>query len=153
MKEEFMNEPMPKSIFKAALPKPHRKTDRTEKMAKYQADLSGSGKYIFQNNTKGELHLPRPTTSGVKRVRVGETFEGDSYYFQLVKTNELKFIEEVHAMEQKLITEQPPTVTPGGTVEYVREQEAFKKMNEEEKDHQNDILLTEQPMDGIKIIS
>lgn len=120
------------------------------KLAKLESDMKGEGMYIFQNNTNGDLYLPRVTNSGRRLVRKGEQFLGDSYYFAMLRSNELKLIKEVVQPEQKLLTEQPPTVTNTGPVEYVQNQ-GQNQINETGKD-QPDVLLTETPVDGIKII-
>jgi hypothetical protein len=122
-----------------------KKQLKADKMA---TDMSGAGMYVFENNTAGDLHLPRPTQSGRRLVRKGEQFLGDNYYFSLLRNNELKLIREIQSPEQKLITEQPPTVTHQGTVEYV----SNSNINETPDDKQQDILLTETPIDGIKIL-
>jgi hypothetical protein len=139
-----------KSIFRQA-GTPRHKTTRQERLAKSQTDSYGEGQFIFENNTKGDLYLPRPTKSGRKRVGRGEQFIGDNYYFQMVP-QELKYIKEVIEME-KLITEQPPVVTKDGTVEYVAKN-PDKPLNENQpEDKKEDILLTEAPMEGIKILN
>lgn len=145
----LQSEQTPKSIFRQA-PMPRHKLDTLDKQAKLDADMAGDGQFVFENNTKGELFLPRPTSSGRKRIPAGQQFMGDSYYFQMVKTNELKFIREANAPMEKLITEQPPTVTRDGQIEYVTSQP--QKINEDDKNDQGEILLTESPVDGIKII-
>ena len=69
--------------------KEHRKA---QQLAKRQHDLSGTGAYLFENNTKGDFHLPRPTKDGVRVVKFGGQFEGDSYYFGLLKSGEIKLV-------------------------------------------------------------
>ncbi len=57
-------------------------------------------------------------------------------------------------MTDKLIMDQPDVVTTEGTVEQVVVDEAEKKLNEGQpvQDSQEDVLLTEDPMDGVEII-
>jgi hypothetical protein len=139
-----------KSIFRQATVSRQR-ASRADRIRKVQSDSYGEGQFIFENNTKGDLYLPRPTKSGRKRVGRGEQFVGDNYYFQMVPA-ELKYIKEAIEME-KLITEQPPTVTRDGTVEFVAKN-ADKPLNENQpEDDKEDILLTESPLDGIKILN
>jgi len=133
-----------------------REIHELRKLAAKNAQM-GKGQYIFENNTKGDLLLPRSIKiSGVttSRLPVGGQFTGDSYFFQLVP-KELKFIEEIkeQSMEQKLITEQPPTFTKQGQVEHILEDKA-KKLNEikEDKKPEDPVLLTEHPLDGVKIL-
>lgn len=133
-----------------------REERRNKALAKREEASKGYGVYIFENNTKGELMLSRPTKSGVKRVAPGGRFEGDDYYMQMVG-RDLRCIQIIQTKEQemelaeKLITEQPPTVTTEGTVEFVKQSPA-KKLNENQPGEQEDVLLNESPMDGIEII-
>ncbi len=117
--------------------------------AKLKEDMAGQGIYIYENNTKGDLFLPRPTSSGRRFVRKGEQFSGDNYYFAMLRTNELKLIREVAPPPDttKLLTEQPPVVTNEGTVEVI----AKKPCNEQQRPP-TDVLLTESPVGGIKVI-
>jgi len=134
---------------------------------KRKADLSGKGQYIYRNNTSGDLFLPRPTKSGTTRVAVNEEFLGDDYYMFMVRNNELRLVRQIEApdapiineqsentMSDKLITEQPPIVTNEGTVEYVEEpKKPEQKLNENQPPQPDqDVLLNENPMDGIEII-
>lgn len=117
----------------------------------------GEGLYVFENNTKADLFLPRPTASGRILVKSQEQFQGDNYYFCLLGKG-LKLIREINSVEQtrKLLTEQPPIVTTEGTVELVAAQAAKKPLNENrpqksaKKD--KDVLLNEGPIDGIDIL-
>ena len=132
----------------------NRQIRREEKIAKMEADLAGDGMYVFENNLKGDLYLPRPTQSGRRLVRKGEQFLGASYYFAMLRTNELKLVREVTPQgqqKQKLLTEQPPVVTNEGTVEFVQDQPKTQ-FNEEKGGPQPDVLLTESPVGGIKVI-
>src|ERR1700719_3309920 len=82
---------------------------------KIRRATDGSGLYIYENNTKGDLTLPKPTASGQRKVGVadgkgGGRFQGDSYFMSLVGSphNLLKFVEEIvpkteDNMQQKLI--------------------------------------------------
>lgn len=124
------------------------KLERREAKSNAKLDeMKGSGRFVFQNNTSGDLSLPRPTETGKKTVRKDEQFIGDSYYFKLMP-QELRFIREVKSDDQRLITEQPPVITRGGQVEFVQPKENFN----EEAESQQDVLLTESPIDGVKII-
>jgi hypothetical protein len=147
---------------------------------KRQDALKGEGVYVYRNNTSGDLYLPRPTKSGIKHIGVNEVFQGDSYYMFMVEKGELRIVEviqsaqdarnqanqasqvqplyeAVNTMHDKLITEQPPTVTNEGTVEYTVQdsQPQQKPLNETPKQDQKqpqDILLNENPLDGVEII-
>lgn len=146
----------PKSVFKTmSLSASEKARKRQEKISSRDALSSGQGQYIFENNSRGDLYLPRPTKSGRKMVKKGEQFIGDDYYFQLVKTNELRFIREAvdNTMGNKLITEQPPVVTKEGKVEFVVTSPDEEKMNEnKDKNKTSDVLLTEQPIGNIVLV-
>ncbi len=78
----------------------HRKQARKEQqLAKLRDDTAGTGKFLFLNNTKGDFHLPRPTKEGKKIVRKDEQFIGDSYYFSLLKSGELRLVKEIKEEE------------------------------------------------------
>ena len=123
---------------------------------KLKAIMSGAGRYLFKNNTSGELELPKmPLESNNRKIGKNQEFIGDSYFLQMLKTNDLKLIriiEDKDVNMDKLITEQPPVVTEDGKVEFVVNDPKKKKLNEE-KDGQpkKNVLLTEDPMGGIVI--
>ncbi len=143
---------------------------------KRKAALSGTGIFIFRNNTSGELHLPRPTKSGLRKIPIGEEFQGDDYYMFMVRNNELRLVRQIeptdlqkkqaqlvteqtkqehHTMDDKLITEQPPTVTTEGTEEVtVTDTPKKRKLNEGQPagDQPDDVLLNDNPLDGVEII-
>lgn len=114
--------------------------------------------FLFENNTKGDLILPKTTERGVRVVGVKQRFQGDNYYLKLVKSGEIRLIEEIlsenvgNTME-KLITEQPPMVTTEGVVEFVKENPKAKKLNENAPDRGcQEVLINESPLDGIEIV-
>lgn len=142
---------------------------------KRKAALEGSGLFVFRNNTSGELHLPRPTKSGLRKVPLKEEFQGDDYYMFMVRNNELRLVrqleptdlqkqqaqlaeqtqQEHNTMQEKLIVEQPPTVTTEGTEEVtVTKTPEKQKLNEGQPagDQPDDVLLNDNPLDGVEII-
>jgi len=140
----------------------HRKT-----MKEYH--LRGEGLYVYRNNTSGTLILPKPTPKGETRVESNCEFEGDNYYMSLVKTNMLKFIRELVSPEEerkqkmlneeKLILDQPPTITDKGVVEQVvvpqtptKKKIVDKKLQEQPSETKTEVLLTEDPLAGITIL-
>lgn len=145
---------MHKSLRKAykKLSKFERAQVRQEKLKNV---LHGEGKYIFQNNTSGELTLPKEPLEGSRQIPKNGKFLGDSYFLQMVRSHDLRLIEEI-TMENKLITEQPPTVTHGGIVELVQPEQAnskAKKLNEQvPEDEKKTVLLTEDPLGGVVIV-
>jgi len=140
---------------------------------KLEKDLTGDGLYVYENNTNGTLTLPKPTDSGKRVVAPKEQFQGDSYFMSLVKppNNLLKLVKvitknlsetqnktlmESNMNEQKLILDQPDRVTSEGTVEQVvTKQQLSQKLNdsvEKKQPPKEEVLLTEDPLDGIEII-
>ncbi len=69
---------------------------KAQQLAKRQDDLSGTGSYLFENNTKGDIYLSRKTKDNLKIVKLGGQFVGDSYYFSLLKAGEIKLIKELN---------------------------------------------------------
>lgn len=133
-----------------------------------QQAMAGKGCYLFQNNTGADFYLPKPHNGGSTFVAKGRTFEGDSYFFCLMKTNQVKLIkeleiippkeEEIPMIEQKLILDQPERVTNEGAVEHVltnpqpaKPKKAKNESRTAPKD-QPDVLLTEDPMSGVEIM-
>lgn len=134
----------------------HTRETLAQQHDRVQKALSGSGKFVFENNTKGDLYLPKDrqdsARSGMNRrmVRKGERFVGDDYFMFMVKSHELRLIEEVkEVVAEKLITEQPPVVTHQGAVEYVQGETKF---NEQRPAVEEDVLLTEEPLGGVKVV-
>lgn len=121
--------------------------------------LKCDGIYLFVNNTKGDLMLPKPTHKGIKSVTRGQTFEGDGYFKCLLKTHDVKLVKVIELAanekdnsmtEQKLILDQPEQFTNKGKIEHVLPS-PIKKLNETPTREENK-LLTEDPMVGIEII-
>ena len=151
----------------------YNKMNRIEKkanlLAKREDAMRGSGVFVYENNTKGDLDLPKATNSGKKSLKQGEQFQGDSYYMRLVPTM-LRYIRCIvpaeqppqadvielkeNVMAEKLILDQPERVTQQGAVEQVVV-EPKQKLNESQPKTQTptkDVLLTEDPMEGVEII-
>lgn len=123
--------------------------------------LHGEGMYLYRNNTNADLTLPRPTRSGIRSVGPGKEFQGDNYYMQLVKQGMLRLVKELQSpnqqnvtesevkMQEKLILDQPDTVTEQGKVEHVVSKPA-QKLNETQGENgkQPEVLLNEGPVEG-----
>lgn len=157
-----------------------KKLTKQEKMIanKYKKEnmYKGYGIYVFENNTKADLMLPKPTLSNQKIVPPQGRFRGDSFFLSMVKNNSLKLVEVIQSedealknsnknidsvgdnMENKLILDQPAMVTTKGTVEHVQigkncnlKQNENLNVNEEEVN--KDVLLVEDPVGSIEIIN
>jgi len=141
-----------------------RQERKENREAKLRSDMAGKGMFIFENNTDGDLTLPKPTAAGVKKVGPRQRFQGDDYFMAWVKPplNLLKYIETVvpanteKNMENKLILDQPDMVTERGQVEHVVRQPQVPQqpLNDATGDVQKqpEVLLTEDPLDGVEII-
>jgi len=147
---------------------------REMRAAKLEKALHGQGLYVYENNSGGDLILPKATASGLKKVGMGQQFQGDSYFMGMLKTNELKLIktlvtpEQENKMkmeqlerekEQKLLLDQPDTIKGVGKVEYVVPTDT--PMNEAPTPAQpiatpepesEEKLINEDPVDGVDII-
>lgn len=148
-----------------------KKMNRQEKLAmqrmKAVQNSQGKGLYIYENNIKGDLDLPKIPNkiliNGIwvenkkqRMVQAKQQFEGDDYFMQLVRTNQCRLIKEIKSpekenMEKKLILDQPETVSVKGKVEHVIVQ-AQKTLKETNSNKKEEILLTEDPIDGVEII-
>ena len=140
---------------------------REYRKKKLERQLKGEGLYVFRNASKADLYLPKPAQNNVKVVPPGAEFQGDSYFLEtLVKTNQARLVrtlitpeqERKSKMEEKLIVDQPDTVTQEGKVEHVVVGTA-KPLNEvggackkTESVKPADVLLNEDPMDGVDIL-
>jgi hypothetical protein len=149
------------------LNKYEKKENRERKL---RMDMAGTGVYVYENNTDGDLTLPKPTATGLRRVGPRQRFQGDSYYMAWVKPplNLLRFIEAVRVAEpqqaitentdmaeKKLILDQPDTITHKGKVEHLVEDPGLPQKLHDSNDpnkKQQDVLLTEDPLDGVEII-
>jgi hypothetical protein len=129
-----------------------------------ESAMSGSGMYLFENNSNADLTLPRPTHSGLRKIGPRQQFQADSYFLQMVRSGFLRLIEELQSpesekaaimSEQKLILDQPDTVTSSGKVEHVVDNaQPVQKINESDKQPTPDVLINEAPSDdGFMILN
>lgn len=136
--------------------------------AHMEKSLHGEGLYLYENNTSGDLTLPKPTNSGLREVGPKQQFQGDNYYMQLVRVGHLRLIKELQSpaaeravnetvtseennmtQPEKLILDQPETVTEQGQVEHVQSPTPNQPMNEggEGDQPKKDVLINESPVD------
>ena len=127
-----------------------KKLDRQERL---REATKGSGLFLYQNVSSGELYLPKTSADGKKIVSKDGTFEGDTYFMCLVRDGNAKKIKDLNMKEEKLILDQPDIVTTKGVVEHVVCCDTKKKKLNECKEKQKDILINEDPMSNIEIIS
>ena len=136
---------------------------REMKLAIREQAMHGEGLYVYRNNTSGSLDLPKPTASGMKHIQPGGEFQGDDYFMSLVRTNELKFVrtimtpqqqKEAKMQQEKLLLDQPDTVTPAGKIEHVVVT-APVPLNETTPSNgspKKDVLINEDPLSGVDIL-
>lgn len=128
----------------------------------------GNGLFIFRNKSRNAtLRLPKPGTNGETWVDAynpkipgsGE-WQGDSYFLSMIPTEAvlvktLRSQDEDKKMnEEKLILDQPDMVTNKGKVEHVvaNPRKVLTETPVEENAEVKDVLLTEDPLDGITIL-
>jgi hypothetical protein len=137
---------------------------------KHENDFKGEGLFVFRNANKADLMLPKPAKNGVKMIGPGKEFQGDSFFMEMVKTNQLRLVKTLITPEQergimteeKLILDQPETITTQGTVEHVVSATPVKPLNEQEKSccgscgcgggGNKEVLINEDPLEGVDIL-
>jgi hypothetical protein len=138
---------------------------REYRKKKMERATQGEGLYIFRNKTSGDLMLPKPAEGGVRTVTSGQEFQGDSYFMCLVKTNQCSLVQELVSpkqtreqkmQEEKLLLDQPDQITAAGQVEHVvakqPQQVPLNEVPVAPETPATDVLLTEDPLDGVDII-
>lgn len=142
--------------------------------AKKEYYLHGEGLYVYRNRTNGTLNLPKPTKSGVVEVALGGEWEGDNYYMFMVRNNMAALVRTIsdpivvaesiitegkENMQEKLILDQPECVTSEGQVEHVIAQPKNKAKEKVAKqrvtskfDESKEVLLNDDPLDGVQIL-
>lgn len=129
---------------------------------KIKNNLEGTGIYIYENISGGDLFLTKPANNGVKNINPQKRFESDSYYMKwvgpplnllrLVEIKELEKTGENDMNEKKLILDQPDTVTNQGKVEHVIVNPNKQLNDSTQNEEQPEVLLNESPLDGVEII-
>lgn len=138
------------------------KYERAEDRKKFlKEQLSGKGRFVFRNHTKGDLMLRKPAADGRKIIPAGEEWEGDDFFVEYVKSHEAILVQTLEDpnvkeenMENKLILDQPSLVTDNGTMEQVVVKTPKLTLEEDSLPHQaqKDILINEDPLDGVEIL-
>lgn len=105
--------------------------------------------FVFKNRTRDDLHLPAPSKGGQTVISVGGDFIGDSQFFPMLKTGQLTLVSEVRAMDDKLITEQPPLVTNEGQMEFVVHKDNITEQETKDKKKKK---LNENPLEGVRLL-
>ncbi len=137
---------------------------RIKELQKTEQDYANEIYYIFQNHRRSDLALPKKSICGKKLIPPGGTFKGDEYFMAFVKTGDMRLVQTVHPPYkpvnestgenmEKLILDQPETFTREGKTENVAKSTPKQLMNDNNQNkNSEDVLLTENPMEGIEII-
>lgn len=135
-------------------------TNYKDKVKAYQ---DGKGSFIYKNNTSGTLILPKVSADGKTSVEKNETWVGDDYYMSMIPAEAIlvEIIQEKeekmeNVNEEKLILDQPETITERGVVEQIVISPLPKAKKKEvplaEEENPVDILLNEDPLAGVEIL-
>lgn len=135
---------------------------KTEKDRLIAYKTKGYGLYEYQNRLAASLTLPKFASDGkTKYIPAGGTFQGDDYFMFMVPS-ELRVKQIIipadeerkkEIMEnQKLILDQPETVTNEGVVERVVVGDLPLNENDPQTGKKKEVLINEDPIDGVKII-
>ena len=136
------------------------KYERTEQRKKILDHRQhGSGLYLFKNKSSvASLELPKTSKDGKKWVPPNGTWEGDSYFLNMVPDDALivKNIEtkENVVKEERLILDQPDVVTKQGKIEQtvVVDDLPLNENPQDSNKQEVEKLLTEDPLAGVTII-
>lgn len=144
-----------------------KKRDRFElfelRKKRLEQMTQGEGLYLFSNDKDVDLLLIKPIKINgkeVKRIPPKTSFEGDSYFFSMVRQGQLKFVKtiidpkkEEKMLEEKLILDQPDKFTESGKTEHFVASPKKKKLNESQPEEEDKPkLINEDPMDGVVIL-
>lgn len=144
--------------------KPNKKANKIERTQQKKELLEyrqqGTGHYVFKNKSAvATLELPKPSKDGKRWVQPNGTWEGDSYFFNMIPRDAIlvKVIEEEKAKEvtvEKLILDQPDQITNAGKVEHtvVQGEVSLNETTPQENTENKEKLLTEDPLAGVTII-
>lgn len=81
---------------------------RNSKKNTNNIERKGSGWYLFKNHKNCDLMLPKPTLNGTTIVPYNKTWEGDDYYFILIRSNLAQLVkklsDEVPVLSQDKLT-------------------------------------------------
>jgi hypothetical protein len=143
--------------------KRNKKFNRENRKLKLQKSQSGRGLFLFKNNSRGSLQLPKISSDGKRWIEVNQTWEGDSFFLSMIPKEAilLKTIispddqeKEEKVSNEKLLLDQPDQITEEGKIEHVVSVEN-KKINENKtslKSKKSKKLLTEDPVGDLTII-
>jgi len=153
--------------YRKKIKKVDKYTIREMKRQKREDSLKGDGEYLFVNNTRGDLMLlKKPIKSPIPMnpcmIPMGQTFIGDSYFLNMMRSGEIRLIETLKPAasertgimeEKKLILDQPGRFTNQGQTEHVVPTDKVKPLIENQPHKPAvDTLITEDPLEGVEIL-
>ena len=145
--------------------------------------VQGDHIYLFENHRNHDLSLPRRSFDGKTLIPPRGRFKGDEYFLMLQKSGQVRLVssepyiksvpapavvteqkaaEKVEVIKEntqettmeKLILDQPDRVTVQGHTEHVvKNQPKNLNDNNNTEAKNGEVLLTENPLDGIDIIN
>jgi len=128
-------------------------------------DFDNQITYIFENHRPVDFSLPKKSICGKKMIPHKGRFRGDEYFITFVKSGDLRLVDTIHPKPQtlnentganmeKLILDQPERFTNEGKTENVVLRTTPKQVLNDNNGNQTapDVLLVENPMEGIDII-
>lgn len=81
---------------------------RNSKKNTSNVERKGSGWYLFKNHKNCDLMLPKPTLNGTRIIPYNKTWEGDDYYFILIRSNLAQLVrklsDEVPVLSENKLT-------------------------------------------------
>ena len=138
--------------------------NRLNNLTNAQKHVEGDLIYTFENHRNHDLSLPRKSFDNKGLIPPRGKFKGDAYFLMLIKTGDVRLVSsEPYINEskkendmQKLILDQPDRVTSQGKTESVVVDAPPQQVLTETPTKVNapapDVLLVENPLDGIDII-
>jgi len=81
------------------------KIKRNSKKNTNNIERKGSGWYLFKNHKNCDLMLPKPTLNGTNMIPFNGTWEGDDYYFLLIRSNLAQLVKKISDEVPALVDE------------------------------------------------
>lgn len=109
--------------------------------------------FVFENITKSDQQLPRISHDNKSWIKPGERFVGDDYYRCVRGFAFVESYQEESKVSEKLILDQPDTITNAGKVEHtIVDRNPQKEAKSEAKSKDKETLIVEDPIDGVDVI-
>jgi len=138
--------------------------NRLNNLTPAQKHVEGDTIYTFENHRNHDFSLPRKSFDNKSLIPPRGKFKGDAYFLMFLKTGDIRLVSSEPYINEankendmkKLILDQPDRVTTQGTTESVLvdtpAQQVLTEAPTKVKAVAPDVLLVENPLDGIDII-